>query len=136
PFPFPRFVSLFYDQTFGHRHLRHVKIIVAEIVVEKLGGRAEHKFQLYIFRFDGPIQQRSETRVKSTKKFQFKHSRLLSRRTSAPRKFRSLVPAANARQQATLYRWPGGYNNQGRCREGRLPTQWTEQLQAACGASR
>src|SRR5262252_1717475 len=87
-------------------------------MVEKLGGRTENKLKLYIFRLDRAIQQRRETRVKSTKKFQFKHSWLLSRRVVAPHKFRSLIPAATLRQQATLYRWPGAGSTQNPCRGG------------------
>jgi hypothetical protein len=59
------FVSFPDNQTLRHRHLRNIKIIVEKIVIKKLAGWAENDVELYVFRFDGPVQQRSETRIPS-----------------------------------------------------------------------
>jgi hypothetical protein len=67
--PFTGKVFFSDDQTLGHGHLGHVKIVVEEIVIKKFAGWAEHDVELDVFRFDSPVQERRKAWIPSANEF-------------------------------------------------------------------
>ena len=54
---------------YGNRHLRNVEIIVEQIVIEKLAGRACNDLELDILGFNGAVEQWGETGIARAEEF-------------------------------------------------------------------
>ena len=83
------------DQKVRNRHLGYVELVVLEVAEKKLGGVNLDKIQFDVLRFDGPVDERIQTRVFRKSYCQLKHILLFAPRS---RRARSPDPISAQRQ--------------------------------------